>query len=242
MSSAISIKRSAAMNARDKAGLKGRSANQNGRGPASRPQQDGEETPETGFRVWHFFVLLSLIAATLAVIMSRESRPESLILISLTIGAVGSVGVGFYRMLAPLAAADADLATEPLTERLRGDLEREKMLVLRSIKELEFDRAMGKLSSRDFDEMAGRLRSRALGIIKQLDEGGAGYRTLIEKELQARLGTASGARLASPVTQSTVLVAADADEPEAAAIAGACVCGVQNDPDARFCKACGSRL
>ena len=45
---------------------------------------------------------------------------------------------------------------------MRAALEREKALVLRSIKELEFDRAMGKVSPKDFDEMAGRLRARAI--------------------------------------------------------------------------------
>ena len=35
-------------------------------------------------------------------------------------------------------------------ERTRAALEREKMLTLRAIKELEFDRAMGKMSEEDF--------------------------------------------------------------------------------------------
>ena len=38
--------------------------------------------------------------------------------------------------------------------RTRAALEREKALVLRSIKELEFDRAMGKVSEKDFAEMS----------------------------------------------------------------------------------------
>jgi hypothetical protein len=51
--------------------------------------------------------------------------------------------------------------------------------------ELEFDRAMGKLSTQDFEEMSGRLRARAVGIIKRLDVGSSAYRALIEKELAA---------------------------------------------------------
>ena len=64
------------------------------------------------------------------------------------------------------------------------------MLVLRSIKELEFDRAMGKVSDQDFQEMAARLRARAIALMKQLDDSGAGYRQLIEQELRTRLGRA----------------------------------------------------
>ena len=77
-------------------------------------------------------------------------------------------------------------------------MEREKALVLRSIKELEFDRAMGKVSPRDFDEMSTRLRTRAMMLIKQADEGSAGYRELIERELSARLVTRARAGTAEP--------------------------------------------
>jgi hypothetical protein len=130
--------------------------------------------------------------ATVAVIVSRQSTPEHLVLISFTIGAAGAAAAGFYRMLAPLAVEDAEeLFREPLSERSRLTLEREKALVLRSIKELEFDRAMGKLSDKDFEEMGGRLRARAISLIKQLDDGSAGYRELIERELKARLAAAS---------------------------------------------------
>src|SRR5258708_8348957 len=138
---------------------------------------------DQGFQVSHFFILLSLPAATVAVVMARPSAPENLIVISLTIGAAGVAALCFYRMLAPLVAPHADFDRQPLSERTRLDLEREKALTLRSIKELEFDRAMGKVSPQDFDEMAGRLRARALGIMKQLDAGTSAYRELIEKEL-----------------------------------------------------------
>ena len=51
-------------------------------------------------------------------------------------------------------------------QRTRVALEREKMLALRTIKELEFDRAMGKLSDEDFREMSGRLRARAARLMQ----------------------------------------------------------------------------
>ena len=175
---------------------------------------------DQGFQVSHFFILLSLLAATVAVVMARPSAPENLILISLTIGAAGAAALCVYRMLAPLVAPHADFDRQPLSERARLDLEREKALTLRSIKELEFDRAMGKVSPQDFDEMAGRLRARALGIMKQLDAGTSAYRELIEKELAVRVGRTAG------------VVAA----------LGLCKCGTRNDADARFCKSCGAKL
>jgi hypothetical protein len=180
-----------------------------------------------GFRPWHFFLLASLMAATAAVLMSRQSSPEHLILISLTIASAGVAAAGLYRMVAPLTADDASLSTEARSDRLRAALEREKALTLRSIKELEFDRAMGKVSSKDFDEMAGRLRARAMILMKQLDEGPSVYRAAIERELTARLGGWQRAEGSGGLAAETSTCAR---------------CGTHNDGDASYCKRCGSKL
>ncbi len=184
----------------------------------------GQTRNDDGFRVSHFFVLLSLIAATVAVMMARPAAPENLILISLAIGAAGLAAVAFYRTIAPLVAPYSAEEREPISARLRADLEREKALTLRSIKELEFDRAMGKVSEADFQQMAGRLRARALGILKQLEAGNSIYRQEIEKELAARVGK-------TPEKADLKVRASSA-----------CACGTTNDADAKFCKACGTML
>jgi hypothetical protein len=197
------------------------------------PPPDGAAHEDAGFRPWHFFLLASLVTATAAVMMSRRSTPEHLVLISLTIIAAGLAAAGFYRMLVPLAAPDLAMFTEPLSQRARRALEREKMLVLRSIKELEFDRAMGKLSQKDFDEMSVRLRTRAMALMKQLDAGGGGYREVIERDLRARLG-AAGKQEGQP--------SRGFDVPERARSAVCAGCGTANDQDASFCKRCGAKL
>jgi hypothetical protein len=196
------------------------------------------EEADAGFHVWHFFVLLSLLAATVAVSMARQSTPQHLILISLAVGAAGLAAYAFYQMVVPFALRDRTTAAEPIGERLRADLEREKSLVLRSIKELEFDRAMGKLSATDFDEMSGRLRSRAIGIMKQLE--GGGYREIIERDLAARLRSTSRPDL--PPSHKATADRHDFAEGGKVGPTGVCVCGVRNDADARFCKACGTKL
>jgi hypothetical protein len=129
------------------------------------PQTDQSLQP------WQFFVLLSLAAATAAVLVSQRPTPEHLILISLAIGAAGCTGYAAYRMLSPLFAPERRRSGESMGHRTRAALEREKMLTLRSIKELEFDRAMGKIAQKDFDEMGARLRARALALMQQLEAG-----------------------------------------------------------------------
>jgi hypothetical protein len=173
--------------------------------------------------------------------MSRQATPEHLVLISLTIGAAGLAAAGFYRMLSPLVGDGAAASSEPLSERARAVVEREKLLVLRALKDLEFDRAMGKVSAADFEQMAGRLRGRAISLMKQLDEDGTGYRTLIERELKTRLDRDAKARPASPPVEQPPAAAAVVDAPPARQ-AGACECGTTNDADAIFCKRCGARL
>jgi hypothetical protein len=169
---------------------------------------------------WQLFTLAGLIGATVVVFLSRGESAAGVILLSLTIFAAASVALGAWRTLAPLAGKESPAAPQIFGGRTRAALEREKTLVLRSIKELEFDRAMGKVSEKDFTEMSGRLRSRAAGLIRQLDAG-TGYRDAIEKEIERRVGTPARSK---PAAQAC----------------GAC--GTSNDLDARFCKHCGTTM
>jgi hypothetical protein len=152
--------------------------------------------------------------------------------------------MGVHRALVPLARPDQVTAPQLLGGRTRAALEREKTLVLRAIKDLEFDFAMKKISQADFDDMAGRLRARAIGLIQQLDAG-AGYRRTIEQELEQRLAatesrqgiTESRSRVASPPTDGR-----DEVEETTPGLMTCDDCGQENDADARFCKHCGTRL
>ena len=188
----------------------------------------------TSFQPWQFFVLAGLAAATAGVFVSRGTSPANVIFVSIIIGAAALAGTAVYRMLLPLVVPDAVESVEMVGGRTRAALEREKLLVLRTIKELEFDRAMNKISAQDYDEMVTRLRSRAVRLMRQLDAGGSGYREIIERELAGRLG-----RAAAPKS----VEAEDPSVSESRTTIGSCAgCGTVNETDARFCKHCGARL
>lgn len=186
---------------------------------------------------WQFFLLGGMLAATATVIVATGQSPANIIILSLTVVSVSFVGLGAYRILAPLVAAEVE-APPMIAGRTRVAMEREKTLVLRSIKDLEFDFAMKKMSQADYDEMSARLRARAVGLMRQLDAG-AGYRTSIEEELGKRLGK----RGVAAAPEASVAVA-DRDEAaaEVPALVQCATCGQDNDTDARFCKQCGSKL
>jgi hypothetical protein len=138
---------------------------------------------------WQFFVLAALGCATAALFASRGQGVTAIVLLTVLMGATALVGIAALRTLRPLVSAEEE-RTVMVGHRTRVALEREKMLALRAIKELEFDRAMGKLSDADWNEMSGRLRSRATRLMRQLDAG-EGYRAQIERELAKRMAGGS---------------------------------------------------
>jgi zinc ribbon protein len=179
---------------------------------------------------WQFFMLAALACATAVTFVVRGQGITPVVLLAALMGACALVGLAMLRTVAPLVGSGED-RTSMIGQRTRAALEREKMLALRAIKELEFDKAMGKVSDDDFRDMAGRLRARAARLMKQLDAG-AGYREMIERDLTKRMG---GSGVQQPVAQTAA--------PVAASTAQNCPsCSTENDSDARFCKACGSKL
>ena len=141
-----------------------------------------------------------------------------------------------WRMIDPLARS-APPGASVATAHGRGfvrEIEREKQLVLKAIKEIEFDYQMRKISERDYREMVERYRNRAMRLISELEAGGD-FRGLIEKELKLRLELPSSepaAAAGSGAASATPSVARPACP----------VCKTVNDPDARFCKSCGGKL
>jgi hypothetical protein len=141
-----------------------------------------------------------------------------------------------WRVIDPLTRTDAGTAAAAGARRPRRarELEREKQLVLKAIKEVELDFQMRKIAERDYREMVERYRARALRVMTEL-EAGDDYRALIERELALRLKLPVSAPAAG---------APPAPAPAAAFVEqGACPsCGTRNDDDAQFCKKCGTKL
>jgi hypothetical protein len=179
------------------------------------------ETSTDSLQPWQFFVLAALGCATAVVFLARDRGVLAVVLLSVLMFAAAIAGLAALRMVRPLFAKAGE--HPPLIGgRTRAALEREKYLTLRSIKELEFDKAMGKVSDADFHEMSTRLRGRAATLIRQLDAG-QGYRARIESDLVKQLG--------EPPAAPTAATSRTCER-----------CATENDPDARFCKECGNKL
>jgi hypothetical protein len=180
--------------------------------------------------IWGAAGAVAVLIYGLAIERMRLGPP--LVMLALGGMTLAFTAAAVWRMIDPLARLDA--SDESAAAQGRGfirELEREKQLVLKAIKEVELDYQMRKISEADYVQMRERYRSRAMRLISDLDAGGD-YRSLIEKELKLRLELTVGdpAPLAPAVT------------PSAGARPTCPTCKTANDADAKFCKSCGGKL
>jgi hypothetical protein len=165
-------------------------------------------------------------------------------------------GLALWRVIDPLTRPEATVVREAQGRGRARELEREKQLVLKAIKEIELDYQMRKIADGDYRELIDRYRTRAMRLISEIDAGD-NFRELIERELKDRLAVdlnapapknapapqnapAPAAKDAAAVAAPSVAPAKDA---KAATAGNACSgCGTTNDDDAQFCKKCGLKL
>jgi len=185
--------------------------------------ESAPDTADNSLKPWQLFVLIALACATAMTWMARSQGFVAVVLLTILMGGVVLAALATLRTVSPLVSPEDD-RTPMVGERTRAALEREKTLTLRAIKDLEFDRAMKKVSDEDFREMSNRLRARASRLIRQLDAG-VDYRSRIEQDLVKRMGE-------KPVEESPVSHAGRTCPS----------CATANDADARFCKSCGAKL
>jgi hypothetical protein len=168
----------------------------------------------------------------LAVERMRFAPP--LVMLALGGMTLAFAAAALWRVIDPLARPAS--AMPEATVHSRGflrELEREKQLVLKAIKEIEFDYQMRKIAEREYREMIERYRNRAMRLISELDAGGD-FRGLIEKELKLRLDL--------PPSEQAPAKAAATPATTTAARPTCATCKTENDVDAKFCKSCGAKF
>ena len=181
--------------------------------------------------VWGWAGAVVVLAYGLAV---ERMRGPPLVVLGLGGMTLALTAGALLRVIAPLASPEsADPAASGQGRRFVRELEREKQLVLKAIKEIELDFQMRKISERDYREMVERYRNRAMRLISELDSGDD-YRGLIEKELKLRLEL--------PVADPPAPAASSAGAASPGARPACPTCQTVNDTDAKFCKSCGGKL
>jgi len=120
-----------------------------------------------------------------------------------------------------------------------AELLHRKEQVLASIKELEFDYRVGKMSEADYQQYDQRLRRQAIGIMQQIEQvapESAGLDATLEREIEKR-------RLVKPATTAVVEDAGmEAEIARRRRVPVTQSAAPTNGSAARFCTNCGATL
>ncbi len=137
-------------------------------------------------------------------------------------------------------AAEAVSFSDPLQE-----LETQRDAIYQAIRELRFDRQVGKVSDADFETFDTQLRSRAALVLREMDalqkaEADPGLNASLEAEIAA-LRHVNGSGPAAPAQPAPV--AGPVAVPAGAAALNFCPqCGQRLQAGDRFCGKCGTAL
>jgi hypothetical protein len=109
--------------------------------------------------------------------------------------------------------------------------EEQKRAVLQALKDLEYERSVGKVSDADYEELLRRYRTEAKRLLRAVDEDLAPLRAKAEAFLAEQLGRSDGKPPPAPPLPSSTKARRACPS-----------CEAENDTDALFCKKCGAKL
>jgi len=199
------------------------------------------------------FTPLLLAAAVIGAALTRGLGLSLLVLAGgMLLYAIGSLWAS-VQSLGDDAALSLD---EALALAAPSAEEEKKRSVLRALKDLEYERNVGKIGEADYLELSTRYREEARRLLRELNDAELPARARVEKLLARRLGGAARPppRQAPPESEpegadteldSDTETAGDTESeraPEASGKPTCTECDTENDPDARFCKKCGEAL
>jgi hypothetical protein len=175
---------------------------------------------------------LPLVAVVAAVVVGVVASVGSALLVLASGALLGTIALlwASVRTLSGDAPLPVDL--EALAARRHGvdDLGEQKNRVLRALKDLESEHALGKIDDADYGSFVARYRDEAKTVMRQMDLEVAPLREQAEQIARDYLEKRN--------LEGTVPESAQPrdDRPTCAS------CDTSNEPDAAFCKKCGAPL
>jgi ribosomal protein L40E len=202
-----------------------------------------------------------IVTLTVAVILGTLYGVQ-LVVLTLAAGALLLVIALLWNSVQALAGESELSFEEAFSMGARSAEEEQKRAVLRALKDLDYERSVGKISEEDYHEYSARYRAEAKRLIRDLDENLAEARKQVERELERRVARLEpsediGAEVAEPggeepLSPKAVAVVEATSSPEHARpiatkyapkqLRVCTACQTRNELDARFCKSCGAGM
>jgi hypothetical protein len=193
-----------------------------------------------------------LVTLTIAIILGTLYGVQ-LVVLTLAAGALLLVIWLLWGSVQALAGESELSFEEAFSMGTRSAEEEQKRAVLRALKDLDYERSVGKISEEDYLEYSARYRAEAKRLIRDLDENLAEARKQVELELARRMRKLEQEQAEDELPESAPATSVDATsnpenpapeaEKKAERVARECLaCHAQNELDARFCKSCGAGM
>src|SRR5438067_7028506 len=163
--------------------------------------------------------------------------------LELILGVLFAAGATYYVLLPILRPAATDESGASTATADEGDDPEDdwspQTIALRGLKEIEFDKATGKLSDADYEQLKAKYTQEALVALRE--EQGAGSRERRVKPARpakpAPVCPVHGAR-----PEPDAVFCSDCGRRLGTALGYCARCGSALDTDARYCNSCGARV
>jgi hypothetical protein len=214
------------------------------------PLRSSDDAERTLGRVVGFALPLATVVVALGVGVVTSIGPALLVLASgVLLGAIALFWSSLRTLSgdAPLPAGFSALAAQRRAAVDAAD-ERKRTL-LRALKDIEHEHAIGKLDDADYRELSESYREQAKAVMREIDERLRPLYERAERMAQSYLRQRGLAEDAPPPAGADAPPAAAPTDASAASPPAApssrttcAACGASNEPDAAFCKKCGIPL
>jgi hypothetical protein len=188
--------------------------------------------------------------------VARRWFPAAGVVLALVLGSMYGVGLGvlvlaatalllaisaIWASLQVLAGDRSEGIEHALPLTLTGGEVEQKAYLLRALKDLEFERSLGKISEQDYEDLKRTYRARAKQVLQQLDKQNESARLEAERLADKYLASRGLTRKGNDASDMARDAGAHPDPAQRdRRTCGAC--GTDNESDALFCKKCGNPM
>lgn len=169
---------------------------------------------------------------------------EIIVVLAVSIAVSAYISIPFFmknKLEEPNPEEDGNLNQVNLVQRLKG-LHHEKDSVYNSIKDIEFDYEIGKLSKNDFEELDMAYKSKAISLLKEIDEIESRIDLIgIHKNVVSDVKAGGEEKPVQDVIEREILQfrkSGNTIDPHIECLN----CGKECYPDDVFCSKCGNKL
>lgn len=182
--------------------------------------------------------IVTLLAAAVVAILIGPATSILVLAAGLLLGVIAILW-GSLRVLTGEAPLSPEFEVLEMAVQGTSALSNRKTMLLRSLKDLENERSIGKLEDADYDELASTYRSELKEVLKQIDQILAPHRSKAEEVARAYLADVGVARTEG-IPFSELPTSISTNKPNERVTCSDC--GESNEHDAKFCKGCAARL